>query len=37
MYIRENKYFDDKDLIYNEMKEVIENPDNIHEQAKKMK
>ena len=23
MYIRENKYFDDKDLIYNEMKEVI--------------
>ena len=30
MYIRENKYFEAKDLIYNEMKEVIENPDNIH-------
>ena len=30
MYIRENSYFDDKDLIYNDLKEVIENPDNIH-------
>ena len=30
MYIRENKYFEAKDLIYNEMKEVIENSDNIH-------
>ncbi len=30
MYIRENKYFEAKDLIYNEMKEVMENPCNIH-------
>jgi hypothetical protein len=29
MYIRENSYFDDKDLIYNDIKEVIVNPDNI--------
>ena len=37
MYIRKNAYFEAKDLIYNEMKEVIENPDNIHWTVNRLK
>ena len=36
MYIRENKYFAARDLIFNELKEVIENPDNIHWTVKRL-